>query len=114
MADQGGRIRNRLVESAWSHLNAGERVNAAKKIGFHPLADPASQCDDRKAARLGAPRNLGRHLAKRRLPVKAALGGKHEIGLGQQGIEIGVMHDHVESRTQHCTEKRMQPRADAA
>ncbi|EOY47186.1 hypothetical protein SLI_2471 [Streptomyces lividans 1326] len=74
--------------------------------GVHPghvvraLAEGARQGEDGPAGELGAAGHLGRHLAARRLVVQGALGGEHQVGPGEAGVQVEVAQEHVEAGQQ--------------
>ncbi|GHA35913.1 hypothetical protein GCM10010391_19730 [Streptomyces anthocyanicus] len=64
------------------------------------LAEGARQGEDGPAGELGAAGHLGRHLAARRLVVQGALGGEHQVGPGEAGVQVEVAQEHVEAGQQ--------------
>ncbi|GAA3998745.1 hypothetical protein GCM10022384_52220 [Streptomyces marokkonensis] len=74
--------------------------------GVHPrhlvraLPERAGQGEDGTAVELGAAGHLGRHLAARRLVVQRPLGGEHQVGAGQAGVQVEVVEQHLETGQQ--------------
>lgn len=64
------------------------------------LAERAGQGEDGPAVQFGAAGHLGRDLAARRLAVQGALGGQHQVGAGEAGVQTEVVQEHVEAGQQ--------------